>query len=143
MAEPLPVWRSIADHDNIHVRLSDELPAACGGGTIVRRSDGSVWILIERALDPDRRRAVLLHELVHLERGTARCQGAPCEWAAVVAREEATVNRIVAERLVPEDELLDFVRRCLSIADYVTALDVADEFGVPVDVAELACRMAA
>lgn len=142
MAENQGVWRSIADRDDIHVRLSP-LPDVCGGGALVHRADGRVWILLHEGLSAVERRAVLLHELVHLERGSVRYDDAPPAWEAVVAREEETVDSIVAERLVPEEELRAFVRRCLSIEDYVTALDVAEEFGVPVDVAERACRRVA
>jgi hypothetical protein len=135
------VWGSIAGRDDVHVRIVP-LPVDCGGGTIVRRADGTVWILLDEALSATERRAVLLHELVHLERGSVRWDGGPEAWAAVVAREENAVDDIVAERLVPDDELQAFVRRCLSIEEFVTAADVADEFDVPVDVAERACRRA-
>lgn len=124
-----------------YVRVTD-LPVDCGGGTVVRRASGTVWILLDRSLSDTQRRTVLLHELVHLERGSVRHDGAPAAWEAVVAREEETVENIVADRLVPVGDLRAFVRRCLSIEDYVTALDVAHEFGVPVDVAERACRRA-
>lgn len=50
------------------------------------------------------------------------------------------MDEAVAERLVPEDQMRAFVRRWVSIEDYVTALDVADEFGVPAEVGERACR---
>lgn len=135
------VWRSIAHRDDIHVRIT-ELPDACGGGALIRRTDGSVWILLDERLPATERRAVLLHELVHLERGTARCEGAPSTWEAVVAREEQRVDDIVAERLVPEDELRQFVARCLDLGHAVVARDVADEFEVPVEVAKRACRRA-
>ena len=135
------VWGAVAAHDHINIRVT-ALPEACGGGVLVRRADGRVWVLLDEALPAIERRAVLLHELVHLERGTARCDDAPPAWAAVVAREEGRVDEVVAERLVPADELREFVARCLSIRDFVTALDVAAEFGVPTWVAEVACRRA-
>jgi hypothetical protein len=141
MVERLSVWGSIADREDIHVRVMD-LPADCGGGALVRRADGSVWILLDQALTALERRAVLLHELVHLERGTARHEGAPPAWQAIVAREEQRVEDQVAARLVPDRELREFVQRCLSLDRFVTALDVAQEFEVPVDVAERACRRA-
>jgi hypothetical protein len=135
------VWGSIAHRGDINVRITN-LPAECGGGSVVRRADGSIWILLDVALAATERRAALLHELVHLERGSARHEGAPPAWQAIVAREEQRVDDAVAQRLVPDAELREFVARCLSLDRFVTALDVAQEFEVPVDVAERACRRA-
>lgn len=141
MAENEGVWRTLPDRDDVHVRVTS-LPAACGGGVLVRLDHGEVWILIDADRPAVERRAILAHELEHLDRGSARWPGAPESWDAVVAREERRVDDRVAGRLVPEQELQAFVRRCLSIDEYVTALDVAEHFEVPVDVAERACRRA-
>lgn len=141
MAEHQGVWRSIAHRDDIHVRVV-ELPDECGGGVLSRRHGGQVWILLDGRRPAHERRAILAHELEHLARGSVRFDGAPPGWDFIVAREEGRVDQAVAERLVPDEELQAFVRRCLSIDAYVTALDVADEFGVPVEIAERACRRA-
>lgn len=131
------VWRSIRNHDHIHVRIAP-LPAETGGGCLVRRPNGQAWILLDAGLSPAERRAVLAHELVHLERGSARYDGAPPTWDDVVAREELLVDRIVAERLVPADELRTFAAARAELGP-VTVEDVAEHFDVPVWVAREAC----
>lgn len=134
------IWRSIRDHDHIHVRIVS-LPESCGGGCLVRRTNGHAWILLDAALTATERRAVLAHELVHLERGSCRYDGAPATWDAVVAREERMVDRTVAERLVPLAELRDFAAARAEL-DAVTADDVAEAFAVPIWVAREACERA-
>lgn len=135
------VWRSIRDQDHIHVRVIGRLPQECGGGCVVRRPGGQVWILLDAALSATERRAVLAHELVHLERGSCRYEGSPASWDAVVAKEERMVDRTVAERLVPLGELRDFAAARAEV-EAVTAHDVAEAFGVPIWVAREACERA-
>lgn len=113
------------------------LPASYGGGAIVSTGEGFVVILDSRLRQAERR-AALAHELVHAERGVLP-RSAP---EHVRAKEEKAVRREVAERLVPDTELAAFVRRCLTLDMSVTAEDVAEEFSVPLEVAELACRRA-
>lgn len=85
-------------------------------------------IVIDRSLPPVERLAVLAHELVHIERGgTADCLD--------VGREERAVDRIVAQRLVPADELEALVEVLVEIEGGVTAEMVAEEFEVPAEVA--------
>lgn len=85
MAEKEGVRRSIAHRGHVHVRLV-ELPDEVGGGVLHRRSSGQVWILLDGCRPVDERRALLAHELEHLERGSVRFDGAPATWDAVVAR---------------------------------------------------------
>lgn len=86
------------------------MPEACRGA-LVRRADGSVWVFTDEMPSPEERRATLLHELVHLERGSARwAQDQPAAWDAVVAREDNNrVDDIVADRMVPDAEFDAFV----------------------------------
>lgn len=141
MAEDLGVWRSIAHRDDINVRTA-QLPAEVGGGVLVRR-DGSVWILLDAHLPAHERRAVLAHELEHLDRGSVRFDGSPPAWDAVVAREELRVDRAVARRLVPLEALRAFVAQRSTLGEPVTACCVAEAFEVPTWVARVACEMAA
>ena len=80
------------------------------------------------------RAAVLAHELVHDERGILYDATAP---DALVAKEEAIVEREVARRLVPPAELVALVGR----RDTLTVADVVAEFDVADDVAELAVQL--
>ena len=100
--------------------------------------DGATWhrdergdhITIDAAASRRQRRALLAHELVHVERGV----GYPAATPATMEREEAIVRREVAVRLVPLPTLADLVAR-RSEVEPVTAALVADEFDVPEDVA--------
>lgn len=136
------IWGSIRDCDHIHIRLRPDLPADCGGGVVVREPHGEVWILLEAQLPPHERRAVLAHELEHLSRGSMRSDRAPSSWGVVIAREERRVDRAVARRLVPVDELCAFVAQRRSIGEPVTVTCVAEAFDVPLRVARRACEMA-
>lgn len=128
-------WRALREQADVDLALV-ELPRGVRG--VLARAPDATVILIDRNLPPAERLAELAHELVHLERGGG-CHrpGAPPAWAAVVAREEHRVDRIVAERLVPADELADLVARRVDV-EPVTATVVADEFNVTFDVAQRA-----
>lgn len=122
-------WAAAGAIPNLEIRVAD-LPDETGGG-VLRRSRDRVYIFLDRSLSQAERRCVLAHELVHLERGTnARCSWHAPMWSAVVAREELAVDRIVATRLVPLDELRTLVERITGCDRGVTPLDVEDEFEV-------------
>ena len=93
------------------------------------------------ALDPDldcrSQTAALAHELVHDERRIPT-SGVP---ALLADKEERTVERIVALRLVPPDELADHVESVVALDGAVTAEGVADVFEVPVEVAALSLHL--
>ena len=75
---------------HIHVETTQHLPDGVAGLI----GDGVIWLC--RTLSQRGRRSVLAHEIVHLERGPhSICEG----------REEATVDRIAARRLIHEDDL--------------------------------------
>jgi hypothetical protein len=129
-------WAAAAAFPNLEIRFA-ELPAETGGGCLARRGERT-WIIIDPRLPKAERKALLAHELVHLERGTsARCSRYPRSWDAVVVREELLIDREVANRLVPPAALEFYVRRAAELHG-VDSTMVADEFGVPIPVAELA-----
>ncbi|MCU1488311.1 MAG: IrrE N-terminal-like domain [Actinomycetia bacterium] len=105
-------------------------------------TDGDDWvILVDRHLPPVERLAAITHELVHHERGGGSdYPGRPDAWAPVVRREEHRVDGIVAERLVPRADLVAFVNALIGIDMPVSAAEVAEEFEVPVDVAQHALQ---
>lgn len=98
--------------------------------------NGLRTIVLDPRLDRVTRNAVLAHELVHDEFDLLWPPGTPC---GLVEKGERFVRAVTAERLVPDEELLPFVRQRESV-QMVRALDVAEEFEVPIDVADLALR---
>lgn len=114
------------------------LPDSAGGGAIVD-IDGTRVVVLDERLNRRSRNAVLGHELVHDE----RLLFPPDTPERFVAKEEAIVRRITAERLVPLDELGEIVARIVELGDGVQCRDVEDAFDVPDDVAELALRLLA
>lgn len=83
------------------------------------------------------RNALLAHALVHDERFLFE-PGTP---AAVVQHEEHQVLREVARRLVPLDQLNDYVTTKEDLEEPVTATDVAHVFEVPEHVARRALHL--
>lgn len=78
---------------------------------------------------------MLAHELVHDERDILYLPGAP---TGLVQKEETQVDRIVADRLVPIGELLHLISKVVDLGEPVHAVTVAEEFDVPLDVAQRA-----
>lgn len=126
-------WRALREREHVTFRRV-ALPAGVGGGLFVRWPDGRAVVAVDEELGQAERRAVLAHELVHDERG-ALPAGAP---AWLEAKEEAAVDAVVAERLVPSDELRAWAREAFELADAVEAWQVAERFGVPEAVARRA-----
>lgn len=101
-------------------------------------AEGAMWhrdahgdcITISASATRRQRRALLAHELIHVERGI----GYPAATPATMQREEAIVRRETAQRLVPQSELMDLIERLEGI-EPVTATLVGEEFDVPEDVA--------
>ena len=105
--------------------------------------DGATWhrdergdhITIEETATRRQRRALLAHELIHVERGI----GHPVATAATMEREEAIVRRETAVRLVPLLELAELIERRADV-EAITAALVGEEFDVPEPVALEALR---
>lgn len=138
-------WGTLRRREHLVFRLVD-LPEECGGAAYIPVADeGWAAVLIDRALDRVERRSALTHELIHDERGGGcSAEGMPPAWAAVVARDEAQVDDEVARRLVPLDHLEELVAAVCGDLDVpVYSWDVADQFDVPVPVAERAMRLLA
>jgi hypothetical protein len=118
-------WRAAAALPRLEIWYGD-VPE----GAVWHRDHRGDQITIDASAGARERRALLAHELVHLERGI----GYPLASAATMEREEAIVRREVARRLVPPDELAALVARVGDL-EPVTAEVVADEFDVPAHVA--------
>jgi hypothetical protein len=128
-------WRELGRRPHLLFALAD-LPAATGGAAYGRWADGSAAVIIDPSLGRVERNAALAHELVHDERGALiDTPAAPRTWRPVIAREEAAVNDEVARRLVPLAQLAAFVSRTDALEPGGGAIEVADEFDVPEEVA--------
>ena len=135
--EPFDPWRAAEACDDL-ILARHSIAGLMGGGLHVTRRGLGV-IVIDPALGGADQRAVLTHELIHHERGGAvERADAPPSWQSVVEREERAVDREVAHRLVPPDELDRLIAEGRSIGDGVAAADVAARFEVPIWVASLA-----
>jgi hypothetical protein len=121
------------------VVLVEGLPGGLRGCYV---TDGEAAVIaVDRNLPPAERDAVIAHEQAHHERGgSGHRADAPPGWGAVVAREEARVERLVAERLAPDPVVHQVVRRLGDLGEAVTAEGVADELGVARSVAHQALR---
>lgn len=124
-------WRALREREHLVLEWRDLPRSVCGawiphaaGATIVL----ATW-LSQRA-----RRCTLSHELVHDERGLATTAMPP----ALAEKEEEIVARTSALRLVPLDELADFVRVTVDTDGWVTASSVAEAFDVTEEVARVA-----
>lgn len=129
-------WRALRGLDDVELELCD-LPGSARAIYAQRGEDRA--ILIDRRLSPAERMAALAHELVHLERGGGCHQrGAPAPLAIDVRKEERRVDDEVARRLVPLDDLAEFVDIAVICGEGVTVPMVAAEYGVTDDVARRA-----
>lgn len=129
-------WRALRDRPDVTLHWA-ELPFG-QPGLWIDDGTGRRRIVLDWRLPRRERRAVLAHELVHDERGIPCPPDVP---PALTQREERTVERIVAIRLVPPEELRQLVDRIEGLDQAVTVDLVADEFDVPHDVAERALRL--
>lgn len=131
-------WADVERRTEVTVVLA-ELPRGYSGAMCGQWADGSAIVVIDPGLDACERRVALAHELVHLERGIdAWPNGMPYAWRAISIREEERVHRAVARRLVPLDELEEFITGMEDLDLGVDARAVAEHF----EVTEMAARTA-
>lgn len=123
-------WRALRSREHITFRLAS-LAEWDLDAVYWQRGERAV-IVIDPALTRVERNAALAHELVHDERGGG------CAWPAMVHREEVGVDREVARRLVPLDELEEWARRRTEAELVTTVHDVAEHFDTTEQLAELA-----
>src|SRR3954454_16281479 len=123
-------WRVVEARDDV-ILARHPIAAVMGGGFHATRQGFGV-IVIDPDLSGVDQRAVLTHELVHHERGGAvERLDAPSSWQTVVEREERSVDREVARRLVPAEELDSLVAECRATGSGVSASDVVAPFEAP------------
>lgn len=136
MTDPTHIWnpwRALRERKHLRLtwgRLSN------GKGRIVDHGNRQRTITLDTRLSRVDRNAVLAHELVHDELDYLWPRGTH---PAIVAHGERAVDRIVADRLVPPDLLHQFAH-AYSELEGVTVTVVAEEFQVPLDVADIALQ---
>lgn len=140
MAERWNPWRALSERP--HITLARNEIAKLGGGALYGRRGDEAAIVLDPGLTRSERRAALAHELVHDERGggVEHDPTLPPSMTAFVRRDEEWVDRIVADRLVPLDELEEIVDRCMDLGGTVDVVDIAEQFDVPEHVAERQLR---
>lgn len=135
LAETYNPWRELRALTDVELRWAI-LPDHFGGAIAVVQAGRRVIVLDPR-LDRTERRAAVLHEVIHHQRGLPprRCP------EDLRAKEEETVRRETARRLVPLDQLRTFAAARAELGP-VTVDDVAEHFDVPASIAAEACRQA-
>lgn len=134
-------WRTLRERTHIEFALVD-LPDSFGGAFYSPQGDWAA-LLVDRRLPRRGKKAATGHELVHDELGAPIThRDAPASWADVVGRDERRCDRIAARRFIPRDELIAFIDSRMGCEEVgVTVWEVAEEFDITEDVAELALRM--
>lgn len=128
-------WRELRAREHLRLRWA----TIHGCREMIRDEPCGRCVYLDHRLGRIDRNWLLAHALVHDERFLFR-PGTP---EAVVAKEEAYVARETARRLVPLDQLNDFVMDMVDIGEAVTAAMVALRFDVPEEVADLALYLLA
>lgn len=121
-------WRILRASPEIELRwalLDDKF------GEYEPNDDGTATIILDADIGPEDRRATLMHELIHHQRGIT---GEP-------RTDERGVEDEVARLLVPFDELHAMWEIAVLNDLPVEAWMVAERFDVPDDVAERAMRL--
>lgn len=132
-------WRELRRRPHIRFCLG---PLPDGVDAVYARRAGRAAIVVGDHLCRQERAAALAHELVHDELGDRLAfDGMPPSWDAVVAREEARIDREVARRTVDLAELATYVDARASVGEPVLPRDVAEWFDVAEWVAERALEL--
>lgn len=125
MAEAVNPWRRLRELPEVELRwayIDDAL------GFYLPNGDGTGTIVLDADLDYAERRATLLHELIHHERGIC----------GIDRYDERGIEDAVALQLVPVAELAALYQVAVANDLPVEPWMVAEKFSVPDDVAERA-----
>lgn len=135
---PWRPWQTLKAMPHVGIDYSADLPEGLHGACVIH-PDGRVAIALDANLGQSERCWTLAHELVHIERGGG-CQTIPGNqlWGSMVAKEEAAVNAIACDRLIPPRLLAVEVERALTLDEDPPIEDLADRFWVPTTVVRLA-----
>lgn len=133
------LWAEARSRPNLDVVITD-LPTGVRALHAVD-TDGFRCILISATLSPEDKVAALAHELAHDDcQGGCHHPGLPEPLRALVARDEARVDRVAADRILPLHWLATWVDHQVANDQPVTATDAAEELGIAHWVTELQLR---
>lgn len=132
-------WRVLRDdYPEVELDVCD-LPEGVSAIYVTDGEDSAV--LINRRMSPVDRLAALVHEIAHHRRGGGcHVPDASPLLQSLARKEEARVDVLVADEMLPPAKLLAYVEQRAEIDGMVLARDVAEDLEVPVDVADLALR---
>lgn len=129
MGQGLVLWRHVGADGEVEALLAD-LPAGVNA-LHVRDDDGHCAILISRHLNEPEKNAALAHELGHhASRGGCHHPGMPTLLRPLVARDEARVDRVAADSLLPLPRLAAWVDAEVAAHRPVGATEAVTEFQV-------------
>ena len=126
-------WRVLRGRTHVDLEWHPAM-RRMGGGISIRDGFKST-IVLDPGMDRAQRNAALGHELVHEELDFAWERGTP---ELLVSKGEQLVGRITVDRLVPPEDLRAFVHLRVEAGECVEVIDAAEEFDVPLWVAQVA-----
>lgn len=125
-------WQTLRGRPDVALVVA-ALPDHTGGAQVAEHG-GRYVVTIDPRLGQAARNEALAHELTHVERGLLPAD-AP-DW--LLAKEEARVRRLVAQRLVDSPALARLVEVAEREGWALEAADLLDELGMPHDESSLA-----
>jgi len=130
-------WDALAENPDVELRFHPAAGAA--GGAIYARKNGKPYIVMAPGQHRHERNESCGHEVVHHELDLVWTDDTPDE---LVDKGEQLVADTVAERMVPLDRMMTFVRWRLAAGEAVTVHDVAVQFDVSDEMAAEAIALA-
>lgn len=135
---PWNPWKTLPHLSHVYVDFYATTPEGVHGLSC-QASNGNIAIALDANLGQPERCWTLAHELVHIERGGG-CQARPGNpiWGIQITKEEAAVNAIACDRLIPPRLIAADVRQALTLDKDPPIEDLADRYWVPPTVIQLA-----
>lgn len=135
---PWNPWKTLPHLDHVYVDFHASLPEGVQGLSC-QSDNGTIAIALDANLGQNERCWTLAHELIHISRGGS-CKRTPGAtfWEAMTVKEEAHVNAVACDLVVPPRLLAVEVERALTLDEDPDLAEVADRFWVPKAVARYA-----
>lgn len=135
---PWNPWKTLPHLDHVYVDFYASLPEGVEGLSC-QSDSGMIAIALDGNLTQNERSWTLAHELIHISRGGG-CKRLPGTsfWETMTDQEEAQVNAVACDLIVPPRLLATEVERALTLDEDPSVDDLADRFWVPQAVVKLA-----